>query len=185
MVHMPMPSAHEMNPSDGAVAVFGRVLLWTTIALVFGGALSMAVLLVPGPIGDISSGAGMGAAIGLGVAFFIAPTSGIVTATLRNWLRRSLVRCLLGAIVLWLAWIGVLALVLHRWEYSLLVWDNMWPFIPGLVVALLTALLIGWWLHRTEDPLSEEDIRELARAERARKRAERPGARGRQPKKKR
>lgn len=167
---MPVPSATELGPSDGALAVFGRALGATALAMVLGGAVSMALLVGSASAGEVATSLGLGAVIGLGVALVVGLVSGFAAAIGRQWARRSWGRALGGAVALWALWVGLLAWVVSAWHFRLTTWDNVWPLLPPVVLGLVAALVVARWVHRTEDPLTPEQIAAAARAERRRRR---------------
>ncbi|MGA4668425.1 hypothetical protein ACPCG0_01275 [Propionibacteriaceae bacterium Y1923] len=173
---MPLPSAAEMNPSDGGLAVFGRVTLGVMVALVVGGALSMAVLLIPSPVVEIVAAAGTGAAVGFMMSIVVAPPTGFVAGLARRWVRQSRRRALLAGLVVWLVWVVIAALMLAvGLRFPLNLWGNIWPFLPALAVTLLAALWLADRVHHSEEPLTPEELRAEQRRQRAEQKASRPG----------
>ena len=157
---MALPSAAEMNPSDGGLAVFGRVTLGVMVALALGGALSMAILLVPGPVSDVLGGAGIGALIGVMTAVVVAPSTAFIAALARHWVRASRRHAVLGGLLMWLVWVAVAAAVIGLGlRFPLNLWGNIWPFLPALVVSLVAALALANRVHHSRDPLTAEQIR--------------------------
>ena len=178
MVGMPIPSASEMNPSDGALSVFGRVLLGVLAALAVGGALSLGSLMVPGSVADVAGGAGLGALIGVTLGVVVGPATGFLAAGSRDWIRRSMRNAMMAAVGVWVVWVVIAALALTLGlRFPLNLWGNIWPFLPALAVALAAALLPARWVHRSEDPLTPEQARAELLHQRA-QRKDRPGADG-------
>ncbi|MBO1030064.1 hypothetical protein IPV09_01790 [Tessaracoccus sp. SD287] len=177
---MPIPSAAEMNPSDGGLAVFGRVTLGVVVALALGGAISMAILMVPGSASDVLGGAGIGALIGTMTGVVVAPSTGILAALARHWVRESRRRALLAGVGVWLVWVVVAALTVGvGLRFPLNLWGNIWPFLPALAVALGAALLLANRVHHSADPLTPEEVRAEERRRREALQATRRGGKGR------
>ncbi|MGA4507469.1 hypothetical protein ACQB6R_07115 [Propionibacteriaceae bacterium G1746] len=152
---MPIPSAAEMNPSDGSLKVFFPVSLGVVATLVLAGAATMVVLIVPAPAADVWWAVGMGAVFGGMVSLAVAPVTGVVAAAAREWLRKSLGRALLAAVAMWLVWVVIFAVVMMAWlGWSFRLWGNTWPFLVAFGVALLGALALGAWVHRSVEPLT-------------------------------
>ena len=168
-----------MNPSDGGLAVFGRVTLGVLVALAVGGAISMAILMVPGSAGEVLGGAGIGALVGAMTGVVVAPSTGFIAALARHWVRESRRRALVAGLGMWVVWVIIAALAVGLGlRFPLTAWGNIWPFLPALAVALVVALWLASRLHDSTDPLTAEQVRAEQRPRHQALQASRPGAKG-------
>ena len=150
---MPIPSAAEMNPSDGAVAVFGKVTLWSLLTVVLAAIVS--VLLPFSTIGGWGDAGGLlvvGVLVGLASALVVAPVSGFLAAALRHRARRSLQWALGAAAAIWAVWSVVLVVWLNVDLNTPYTWKAMSNYVPAMLIGLAGSLLIARRVHHSSDP---------------------------------
>lgn len=146
---MRTPSASEMNPSDDAIAAFGRAALGSLLSLVLGTGVSMAVLLIPGRWSEVASAFGFGLGIGALMALVVAPVTGFLAAMAHPWMARSLRGTLVSAVLVWLCWMVLLMAVgWARLGMNPFSTDGLRLYLPLMVISLAGALRTGLALHR-------------------------------------
>lgn len=150
---MPIPSAAEMNPSDGAVAIFGKVALWSLLTVVLAAIVTvfMPFTTIEG-WGDAGGLFVVGVLVGLAIALVVSPVSGFLAAALRHRARRSLPWALGTAAVIWAVWSVVLVVWLNMDLNIPYTWKAMADYLPGMLIGLAGSLLIAGRVHRSSDP---------------------------------